>query len=75
MSAKLEKALATKQVLVRKKTSGEVKVTFHHKDIKDIVINHKGIVDLLSKRGVTSDAIRCSNLKELIAEQFVEVII
>lgn len=75
MSAKLEKALASKQVLVRKKTTGEVKITFEHKDIKDVVLSHRGIVDLLSKRGVTTEAIRNSNLKELIQNQFVEVIV
>jgi len=75
MSAKLEKALAMKQVLIRKKTAGEVKVSFLHKDIKDVVLSHRGIVDLLSKRGVTTEAIRNSNLKELIQEQFVEIIV
>jgi hypothetical protein len=74
MSAKLEKALATKQVLIRKKVTGEVKITFEHKDIKDVVLSHRGIVDLLSKRGVTTEAIRNSNLRELIQNQFVEVI-
>lgn len=75
MSAKLEQALAQKQVLVRKKTTGEVKITFEHKDIKDVVLSHRGIVDLLSKRGVTAEAIRNSNLKELIQNRFVEVIV
>jgi hypothetical protein len=74
MSAKLEKALAMKQVLVRKNTTGEVKVTFESKDVKDVVLSHRGIVDLLSKRGVTVEAIRNSNLKELIQKRFVEVL-
>jgi hypothetical protein len=74
MSAKLEKALASKQVLVRKLASGEVCVHFQNKDVKDIIISHKGVVDLLSKRGVTIDAIRNSNLKELIQERLVEVV-
>jgi xylose isomerase len=74
MSAKLEKALAMKQVLVRKNTTGEVKVTFESKDVKDVVLSHRGIVDLLSKRGVTVEAIRNSNLKELIQKRYVEVL-
>jgi len=73
MSAKLAKALATKQVLIRKKTSGEVVVHFKHKDIKDVLLSHRGIVDLLSKRGVTTEAIRNSNLKELLQKRAVEV--
>lgn len=75
MSAKLEQALAAKQVLVRKKTTGEVKVVFESKDIKDVILSHRGIVDLLSKRGVTTEAIRNSNLRELIQNQFVDVIV
>ena len=74
MSAKLEKALAMKQVLVRKNTTGEIKVTFESKDVKDVVLSHRGIVDLLSKRGVTVEAIRNSNLKELIQKRFIEVL-
>jgi len=74
MSAKLEKAIAMKQVLVRKNTTGEVKITFESKEVKDVILNHRGIVDLLSKRGVTVDAIRNSNLKELIQKRYVEVL-
>jgi len=74
MSAKLEKALAIKQVLVRKKATGEVVIHFQHKDIKDVVLSHRGIVDILSKRGVTTEAIRNSNLRDLIKKRFVEVL-
>jgi len=74
MSAKLEKALARKQVLVRKNTTGEIKVTFESKDVKDVILSHRGIVDLLSKRGVTTEAIRNSNLKELIQKRYVEIL-
>jgi len=74
MSAKLEKSLAIKQVLIRKKITGEVVVHFKHKDIKDVILSHRGIVDLLSKRGVTTEAIRNSNLKELIQKRYIEVV-
>ena len=74
MSAKLEKALAAKQVLVRKLVSGEVVVHFTSPDIKDIILSHNGAIDILSKRGVTSDAVRSSNLVELIAKKYVEVL-
>jgi len=74
MSAKLEKALAIKQVLVRKQSSGEVVIHFQHKDIKDVILSHRGIVDILSKRGVTTEAIRNSNLKDLIKKRHVEVL-
>ena len=74
MSAKLEKAITMKQVLVRKNTTGEVKITFESKEVKDVILNHRGIVDLLSKRGVTVDAIRNSNLKELIQKRYVEIL-
>lgn len=74
MSAKLEKALSMKQVLVRKNTTGEVKITFESKDVKDVVLGHRGIVDLLSKRGVTTEAIRNSNLKDLIQKRYIEVL-
>jgi len=74
MSAKLEKALAMKQVLVRKNTTGEIKITFESKDVKDVILSHRGIVDLLSKRGVTTEAIRQSNLKELIGKRYIEVL-
>lgn len=77
MSAKLEKALAAKKVLVRKRgtISGEVTIIFRNKEIKNVLLSHKGIVDLLSKRGVTTEAIRNSNLKELIKKSKLEVII
>ena len=68
MSAKLEKALTFKQVFIRKIVSGEVTIHFFDKNIKDIVISHNGVVDILSKRGVTSDAIRKSNLDPLLEE-------
>lgn len=74
MSAKLEKALAIKQVLVRKQASGEVVIHFQHKDIKDVVLSHRGVVDILSKRGVTTEAIRNSNLRELIKKRHIEVL-
>ena len=74
MSAKLEKALAQKQVLLRKNVTGEIKITFTSKDVKDVVLSHRGIVDLLSKRGVTIDAIRDSNLKELIQKRYIEIL-
>lgn len=73
MSAKLAKALAMKQVLIRKKTTGEVIIHFKHKDIKDVLLSHRGTLDLLSKRGVTTEAIRNSNLKELLQKRSVEV--
>jgi hypothetical protein len=74
MSAKLEKALERKKVFVRKLTSGEITIHFNKKEIKDIVISHDGVVDLLSKRGVTGDAIRNSNVKDLIVQRNIEVI-
>lgn len=74
MSAKLDMALDKKQVLVRKLTTGEITIHFHRKDVKDIIISHAGVVDLLSKRGVTREAIRNSNLKDLIALRNVEVL-
>lgn len=74
MSAKLEKALARKQVLVRKMVSGEVVIHFQSNDVKDIILSHNGVVDLLSKRGVTTDVVRNSNLKELIQKRHVDVV-
>lgn len=74
MSAKLEKALARKQVLVRKLVSGEVVIHFQSSDIKDIILSHNGVIDLLSKRSVTTDAVRDSNLKELIQKRYVDVV-
>ena len=74
MSAKLEKALAMKQVLVKKVVSGEVKIHFFDKDLKPITLSHSGIIDLLSRRGVTIDAIRESNIKQLLAEGHIQVI-
>lgn len=74
MSAKLERALANKQVLVRKKTSGEIVVHFKNKDIKDVILTSRSTLDLLSRRGVTAEAIRNSNLKLLIQRGLVEVL-
>ena len=74
MSAKLEKALAMKQVLIRKTVSGEVVLHFFSKEIKDIILSHSGIIDLLSRRGVTTEAIRNSNLKDLIQSRYVDII-
>jgi len=74
MSAKLEKALAMKQVLIKKVVSGEVKIHFRDKNLKPITLSHNGIMDLLSRRGVTVDAIRQSSLKELITKGFVQVV-
>lgn len=59
---------------MRKKATGEVVIHFQHKDIKDVVLSHRGIVDILSKRGVTTEAIRNSNLRDLIKKRFVEVL-
>ena len=74
MSAKLEKALARKQVLVRKLVSGEVVIHFGSDDVKDIVLSHNGVIDLLSKRGVTTDVVRNSNLRDLIQKRHVDVV-
>lgn len=74
MSAKLEKALSLKQVLIRKVVSGEVVIHFNDGSIKDVIISHNGVMDLLSRRGVTVDAIRESNLKALIAKRYIEVL-
>lgn len=74
MSAKLEQAYAKKQVLVRKAVSGEVVVHFDDPDIKDIILSHNGVTDLLSKRGVTVKALRSSNLEDLIGKKYVEVV-
>lgn len=74
MSAKLEQALAYKQVFIRKLVSGEVTIHFHDKSVKDITISHNGVINILSKRGVTAQAIRKSNLKELLAQRIVDVL-
>lgn len=71
MSAKLEQALANKKVFIKKgsTTSGEVVINFHNKNIKNVVISHNGVINLLSKRGVSVEAIRKSNLRQLILER------
>ena len=74
MSAKLEQSLSNRQVLIRKVVSGEVSIHFRDKSIKPIILSHNGVMDLASKRGVTMDSIRESNLKELIQCRRVEVI-
>jgi len=74
MSAKLEKALAKKQVYIKKLVSGEVTIHFSDPTVKDLTMSHNGVMDLLSKRGVTVDVIRDSNLKELIQKRYVDVI-
>lgn len=74
MSIKLEQALASKKVLVQKLVSGEVIIQFKDSKIKNVVLSYNGIVDLLSKRGVTVDAIRESNLKKLILDKHVKII-
>ena len=74
MSIKLEQALASKKVLVQKLTSGEVTIQFKNSEIKNVVLAHNGIVDLLAKRGVTADSIRESNLKNLILSGYVKII-
>ncbi len=73
MSAKLEKALAEKQVWVRKKTTGETIIFFKNKEIKNVLLSHTGVIDLLAKRGVTTEAIRNSNLKDLVKKNRVEI--
>jgi len=76
MSSKLEKALSNKRVLIRRAgtVAGEVTINFNSNSIKPVVLSHQGVIDLLSKRGVTSEAIRNSNLKKLIGEMLVDVI-
>jgi hypothetical protein len=74
MSAKLEKALANKQVLIRKLVSGEVVLHFKSNEVKDLYLSHNGVIDLLSKRGVTIENIRNSNLKELLQKRYVDVL-
>lgn len=74
MSVKLEQAIAKRQVLVRKIVSGEVVIHFQDKDIKDIVLSHSTVMDILARRGVTVDAIRKSNLQDLINARMLEVL-
>lgn len=74
MSAKLEQALAFKQVFIKKLVSGEVTIHFKDKGIKDITISHGGVIDILSKRGVTADAVRKSNVKDLLRKKVIEVL-
>lgn len=74
MSIKLEQALASKKVLVQKMVSGEVIIQFKNSEIKNVVLSYNGIIDLLSKRGVTVDAIRESNLKKLILDKHVKIL-
>ena len=76
MSAKLEQALAGKKVLIRKSgtVSGEVVIEFNNKDIKNVILSNKTVLDLLAKRGVTTEAIRRSNLKQLIKRKLVSVV-
>ena len=74
MSVKLEQAIAKRQVLVRKLVSGEAVIHFHDKNIKDIILSHGTVMDILARRGVTVDAIRKSNLKELIESRVVDVL-
>lgn len=74
MSMKLEQALATKKVLVKKIVSGEVTIHFKDSNVKDIVISHDGIIDLLSKRGVNSEAIRNSNVRDLISRNIIKIL-
>lgn len=74
MSIKLEQALASKKVLVQKLVSGEVTIQFKSNDIKNVVLTHNGIIDLLAKRGVTADAVKESNLKSLISSEYVKIL-
>jgi hypothetical protein len=74
MSIKLEQALATKKVLVQKIVSGEVTIHFKDHNVKDVILSHNGIVDLLAKRGVTPDAVRSSNLKELYLKNLIKIL-
>lgn len=74
MSAKLEKAIANKKVLVRKLASGEILIHFGDPRVKDVVLSGRGVMDLMSKRGVTADVIRKSNLLELVATRKVDII-
>lgn len=76
MSAKLEQALAGKKVLIRKcgTVSGEIVIEFNNKDIKNVILSNKTVLDLLAKRGVTTEAIRRSNLKKLIKQKLVSVV-
>lgn len=74
MSAKLENALANRQVLIRKIVSGEVVIHFADSDIKSVILSHGGVMDLASRRGVTVDAIRNSNLNDLLKRRMVEIL-
>lgn len=74
MSVKLEQAIAKRQVLVRKVVSGEVVIHFQDKNIKDIVLSHSTVMDILARRGVTVDAIRKSNLKDMIESRMIEIL-
>jgi len=76
MSAKLEKALANKRVLIRRAgtVAGEVTINFNNNTIKPVVLSHSGVIDLLSRRGVTSEAVRNSNLNSLIGDMMVDVL-
>lgn len=73
MSAKFEKALAEKRVLIKKTISGEVKINFAGEQ-KSINVSHNGVIDLLSKRGVTVESLRKSNLKDLVNKQYIRVL-
>ena len=74
MSIKLEQALATRKVLVQKIVSGEAIIKFKDSNINDVMLNHGGIVDLMAKRGVTPEAIRNSNLKDLYTRNIIRIL-
>lgn len=58
----LVKKLEEKKIIIKKLTSGEIKIHFNNKSIKDINIKHSNPVDLLLIKGVTPKEIHNSNL-------------
>ena len=57
-----------------KVVSGEVVIRFQDRDLKDVIISHSGVMDLASRRGVTVDSIRNSNLRDLVQKRIIEVL-
>lgn len=75
MSAKLQLAFNANKVTVKKLVSGEVILKFHSMhQLPDLLISGDREINLLSRKGVTVDVLKKSNLKELVSSNYLELV-
>ena len=75
MSAKLSIAYNANRIVVKKLVAGEVMIKFHSMyHVPDLILSNDREIDLLARKGITIDAIKKSNLTNLLSSGYLELV-